>query len=101
MGNTVTALVRPIYSETMWQCWSNDAGATWDAASRATFPGYAQSIARTHSGAIACAHGYPQYAVNVSRDSGLDWDAGTIIDYPVWAWDASSRSGRTYSCART
>ena len=84
MGDTVMVLVRPIYSETMWQCWSSDAGATWDAASRVTFPGYAQSIVRTASGAILCAHRYPQYAVNVSRDGGLNWDAGTIIDYPVW-----------------
>ncbi|NUM56270.1 MAG: DUF1080 domain-containing protein [Candidatus Hydrogenedentes bacterium] len=84
MGDTVTVLVRPVYSETMWQCWSNDAGASWDAAARTTFPGYAQSIARTHSGAIVCAHRYPQYAINVSRDDGLNWDAGTIIDYPVW-----------------
>ena len=85
MGNTVMVLVRPVYSETMWQCWSNDGGATWDAASRAMFPGYAQSIARTQSGAIVCAHRYPQYALNVSRDGGLNWDAGTIIDYPAWA----------------
>ncbi len=84
MGNTVMVLVRPVYSQTMWQCWSNDAGATWDAASRVTFPGYAQSIARTQSGALVCAHRYPQYALNVSRDGGLNWDAGTIIDYPVW-----------------
>lgn len=84
LGDTVMVLVRPVYSETMWQCWSHDAGATWDAAARTTFPGYAQSIARTHSGVIACAHRYPQYAVNVSRDDGMNWDAGTIIDYPVW-----------------
>lgn len=84
MGNTVMVLVRPIYSETMWQCWSADGGVTWDAAARVTFPGYAQSIARTQSGAVVCAHRYPQYALNVSRDGGLNWDAGTIIDYPVW-----------------
>lgn len=85
MGNTITVLIRPVYSETMWQCWSNDGGATWDAASRATFPGYAQSMARTQSGAIVCAHRYPQYSINVSRDAGLNWDAGTVIDYPAWA----------------
>jgi len=85
MGDTVTALIRPIYSPYMWQCWSYDGGASWDAAVRATFPGYAQSMARTASGAIVCAHRYPHYAVNVSRDDGLHWDAGTVIDYPVWA----------------
>jgi hypothetical protein len=69
----------------MWQCWSPYSGATWDAAARATFPGYAQSLVRTRSGAILCAHRYPHYAVNVSRDDGLNWDEGTVIDYPVWA----------------
>ena len=85
IGNTVTVLVRPIYSSTMWQCWSYDAGKTWDAASRTTFPGYAQSILRLKSGAILCAHRFPQYTVNISYDDGLNWDDGTIIDYPAWA----------------
>ena len=85
IGNTVTVLIRPVYSPMMWQCWSSDAGATWDAASRATFPGYAQSMVRTRSGAIVCAHRYPQYSVNASYDDGLNWDAGTVIDYPAWA----------------
>ena len=40
---------------------------------------------RTSSGAILCGHRYPQYAINVSHDDGLNWDAGTIIDYPAWA----------------
>jgi hypothetical protein len=25
------------------------------------------------------------YSVNISRDGGLNWDAGTIIDHPAWA----------------
>ncbi len=85
IGNKVTVLIRPIYSPYMWQCWSHDGGATWDAASRATFPGYAQSMIRTDCGAILCAHRFPQHCVNISRDDGLNWDVGTIIDYPAWA----------------
>ncbi len=85
IGNRVMALVRPIYSLTMWQCWSNDAGKSWDSAVRTTFPGYAQCLIRTASGAIVCAHRYPQYSINVSRDNGINWDEGAIIDYPVWA----------------
>lgn len=85
IGNRVTVLVRPVYSPMMWQCGSNDAGATWDAAVRATFPGYAQSMVRTQSGVILCAHRYPSYSVNISRDDGLNWDDGTVIDYPAWA----------------
>ena len=85
IGNRVMVVVRPIYSQMMWQCWSDDAGATWDAAVRTTFPGYAQSTIRTTSRAIVVAHRYPQYSVNVSRDDGLNWDEGTVIDYPSWA----------------
>jgi hypothetical protein len=88
IGNKVMALIRPVYSPTMWQCWSNDAGATWDAAVRVTFPGYAQSILRTGSGVIACAHRFPLYSINASLDDGLNWDEGTVIDYPVWAMGA-------------
>ena len=83
--NRITTLIRPVYSPYMWQCWSDDQGRTWDAAVRATFPGYAQSMVRTRSGVILCAHRYPHYSVNLSRDDGLSWDAGTVIDYPVWA----------------
>ena len=79
------ALSRPIYSPWMWQCWSSDGGATWDSAARTTYPGYAQSLIRTSSGAIVCAHRYPGYAINVSWDNGLNWDQGAIIDWPTWA----------------
>ena len=85
VGDKVTVLVRPIYSPYMWQCWSYDGGASFDSAARATFPGYAQSMIRTTSGIIVCAHRYPQYSVNRSDDDGLNWDAGTVIDYPAWA----------------
>ena len=85
IGNKVTVLVRPIFSPMMWQCWSYDSGKTWDAATRATFPGYAQSMIRTSSGAILVAHRYPHYSINVSYDDGLNWDEGTIIDYAGWA----------------
>jgi hypothetical protein len=84
IGSTLTVLVRPIYSQTMWQCWSHDGGASYDAAARTTFPGYAQSVIRTRSGAILCAHRYPHYSVNFSRDDGLNWDEGTVIDYAFW-----------------
>ncbi len=53
--------------------------------SRTTFPGYAQSMIRTQSGAIVCGHRNPNYCVNISYDDGVNWDAGTVIDYPAWA----------------
>jgi len=85
IGNTVMVTIRPVYSREMWQCWSYDAGKTWDAASRTTFPGYAHSMIRTTSGAILVGHRNPNYSVNVSHDDGINWDAGTVIDYPAWA----------------
>jgi len=27
----------------------------------------------------------PHYSINVSYDDGVNWDAGTVIDYPSWA----------------
>jgi hypothetical protein len=85
IGNKVMVVIRPIYSETMWQCWSDDAGAAWDGAARTTFPGYAQSMVRLKSGVIAVTHRYPHYSIHLSRDNGLNWDEGTTIDYPFWA----------------
>jgi len=84
IGNRIMATVRPIYSPYMWQCWSNDSGASWDTASRTMFPGYAQSMIRLKSGIIVCAHRYPNYSVNISRDNGLNWDQGTIISDRIW-----------------
>jgi hypothetical protein len=88
MGNTVMAMTRPVYASGMWQSWSHDGGATWDASARASFPGYACSMTRLSSGAIVLAHRYPGYSVNVSRDGGRNWDAGTIIDWQPWGQGA-------------
>lgn len=88
MGNTVMSLTRPIYGVGMWQSWSYDGGLTWDAAARTSFPGYACSMTQTTSGAIVIAHRFPGYSVNVSRDGGRNWDAGTIIDWPAWGQGA-------------
>jgi hypothetical protein len=84
IGNEVMVTIRPVYSPYMWQCWSENSGETWDAASRTTFPGYAQSMIRLQSGVIVCGHRGPHYSINLSRDGGLNWDAGTVIDYRVW-----------------
>jgi hypothetical protein len=88
MGNTVMTMTRPVYGAGMWQSWSHDSGATWDAAARTSFPGYACSMTRTSSGAIVLAHRFPGYSVNISRDGGRNWDAGTIIDWQPWGQGA-------------
>ena len=88
MGNTVMTMTRPVYGPGMWQSWSHDGGATWDSAARTSFPGYACSMTQTANGAIVIAHRFPGYSVNVSRDGGRNWDAGTIIDWPAWGQGA-------------
>ncbi len=88
MGNTVMSVTRPIYGPGMWQSWSHDGGATWDAAARTSFPGYACSMVRTRSGVIVVAHRFPGYSVNISRDDGRNWDQGTIIDWQAWGQGA-------------
>lgn len=86
IGNKITALVRPIYSPYMWQCWSDDGGANWDAAVRTTFPGYGGPwVIRTQNGTLVCGHRIPHFSVNLSSDGGLNWDEGTVIDFPSWA----------------
>jgi hypothetical protein len=85
IGNTITSLVRPIYSPMMWQCWSRDGGVTWEPAVRAPFPGYAQAMLRLESGPILVAKRFPLHSINVSYDDGVNWDQGTVVDYPVQA----------------
>lgn len=85
IGNTITSLVRPIFSVMMWQCWSHDSGATWEPAVRAPFPGYAQAMLRLESGPILVAKRFPLHSINVSYDDGVNWDKGTVVDYPVQA----------------
>ena len=45
-------------------------------------------MTRTTSGAIVIAHRFPGYSVNISRDGGRNWDAGTIIDWSIWGQGA-------------
>ena len=85
-GNQVMALVRPVYSPYMWQCWSSDGGRTWDSAARTTFPGYGgPCLLKTQNGMLVCSHRMPHFSINLSADGGLNWDQGTVVDYPVWA----------------
>ena len=85
LDGRVLALVRPIYSPWMWECWSTDGGRAWAPCVRGPFPGYATSnILRTSSGALVVAHRLPGCTVHTSRDDGRTWDAGTLIDSAIW-----------------
>ena len=85
----IMAFVRPIYSPTMWETWSDDGGKTWGPCVRGPFPGYAApNMVRTQSGALLIAHRLPCLTVNCSLDDGLTWDHGTMIDSGLWAMGA-------------
>jgi len=42
-------------------------------------------LTRTASGLLVAVHRFPYLGANLSLDGGVTWDAGTIIDYPLWA----------------
>ena len=79
------AYCRPIYSPTMWQATSTDAAQTWDAVAIGPFPGYSAGMICTSSGALLVAHRFPNTTIHTSLDGGRSWDAGTCVDWPVWA----------------
>lgn len=81
----ILCYIRPIYSPTMWETFSDDGGETWASARRGPFPGYAPCMTRTSSGALLVAHRFPGHSINVSYDDGVTWDEGTTVDFPVWA----------------
>ena len=81
----VLCLIRPIYSPTMWETWSDDSGASWTPTTISSVVGYAADMLKTESGAILIGHRYPGLAVNVSRDDGLNWSEQVTIDLANWA----------------
>ncbi len=91
--NVVVGFGRPGPWPYMWQVQSNDGGQTWEPAAFGAFPGYCIpkgrsdlfTLTSTVSGALVAVHRFPYLGANVSYDGGITWDAGTIIDYPLWA----------------
>jgi hypothetical protein len=83
--NVVVGFGRPITSPFMAEVRSNDGGRTWQPAAFGPFPGYCISLTRTASGALVAVTRFPYLTAHVSYDGGRNWDAGTILDYPLWA----------------
>jgi hypothetical protein len=83
--NVVIGYGRPGPWPRMWRVQSNDGGRTWQPAAFGSFPGYCISLTSTASGALVAVHRFPYLTANVSYDGGVTWDAGTIVDYAVWA----------------
>jgi hypothetical protein len=81
----VLCLIRPIYSPTMWEAWSDDAGASWRPTTISSVVGYAGDMLRTASGAILVGHRFPGLTLNVSRDDGMNWEEQVTVDLANWA----------------
>ena len=78
----IVAIARPYRSPYMWQTESTDDGKTWRQACYAPFSGHgAPVLVATRSGYLALAQRGPGDALMCSYDGGLNWDAGTMIDY--------------------
>ena len=78
----IVAIARPYRSPFMWQTESADGGKTWRQACYAPFSGAgAPVMIGTRSGYLAVIKRGPGDGLHCSYDGGLNWDAGTMIDY--------------------
>lgn len=80
----ILALNRPEFSKTMWEMRSRDDGLTWSRPVRSGVAGCAASLICTQRGDLLTGHRFPGNGVNLSRDGGLNWDAGTRVGTDVW-----------------
>ena len=79
----IVALARPYRSPFMWQTESSDGGKTWRQACYAPFSGAGgPQMVATRSGYLAIVKRGPGVGLHCSYDGGLNWDDGTMIDFP-------------------
>jgi len=86
LDGKILAMIRPIFSPTIWEAWSHDGGRTWKPLSRGQFPMYASRSAMlsTTSGALIIGGRFPGMGVQVSRDGGMTWNFYQV-DTATWA----------------
>jgi len=79
----IVALARPYRSPFMWQTESNDGGRSWRQACYAPFSGAGgPQMVATRSGYLAIVKRGPGVGLHCSYDGGVNWDEGTMIDFP-------------------
>lgn len=82
-GGRIVAVARPFASPFMWQTQSEDGGRTWRMACYAPFSGAGgPTLVATRSGYLALFKRGPGCGLTISADGGVNWDEGTMIDYP-------------------
>jgi hypothetical protein len=82
-GGRIVALARPFRSPFMWQTHSEDGGQTWRLACYAPFSGAGGPVlVATRSGYLVSLKRGPGVGLHFSADGGLNWDQGTMIDFP-------------------
>ncbi len=80
----IVALARPFHSPFMWQTHSDDGGKSWRMCCYAPFSGSgAPQLVATRSGYLVSIKRGPAVSLHISTDGGVNWDEGTIIDYPA------------------
>ena len=81
----IVALARPFHSPFMWQTHSDDGGKSWRMCCYAPFSGSGDpQLVATRSGYLVSIKRGPALCLHISTDGGVNWDEGTIIDYPAY-----------------
>jgi hypothetical protein len=84
-GGRIVALARPFHSPFMWQTHSDDGGKSWRMCCYAPFSGSGDpQLIATRSGYLVSVKRGPALCLHISTDGGVNWDEGTIIDYPAY-----------------
>lgn len=83
-GGRVVAHARPFAAPFMWRTHSDDGGRTWRLVTYEPFSGAGgPQLVCTRSGYLVSVKRGPALCMHLSADGGVNWDEGTIIDYPV------------------
>ena len=80
----IVAHARPFAAPFMWRTHSDDGGRTWRLVTYEPFSGSGgPQLLCTRSGYLVSVKRGPALCLHISTDGGVNWDEGTIIDYPA------------------
>jgi hypothetical protein len=80
----IVAHCRPFAAPFMWRTHSDDGGRTWRLVTYEPFSGSGgPQLLCTQSGYLVSVKRGPALCLHISTDGGMNWDEGTIIDYPA------------------